>query len=72
MATRLATVLKGLIGILFLKNKIRILNDLKNGAAKLSYSQQCEDLTLQRHLPKKEKGFYVDIGAFHPKLESPV
>ena len=33
----------------------------------LSFSQEGEDLILNRFLGKKEKGFYVDIGAHDPK-----
>jgi FkbM family methyltransferase len=33
----------------------------------LSYSQEGEDLLLNRFLENKENGFYVDIGAHHPK-----
>lgn len=35
--------------------------------ANLSYSQEGEDLLLDRLLAKHEKGFYVDVGAHHPK-----
>lgn len=34
--------------------------------AKLSYSQEGEDLVLDRFLENKRNGFYVDIGAHHP------
>ena len=33
----------------------------------LSYSQEGEDLIVNRFLENKEKGFYVDVGAHHPK-----
>ncbi len=32
----------------------------------ISFSQEGEDMVLSRFLEKKEKGFYVDIGAHHP------
>lgn len=32
-----------------------------------SYSQEGEDLILKRFFSNKEKGFYIDIGAHHPK-----
>lgn len=32
-----------------------------------SYSQEGEDLLISRYLPIGKKGFYVDIGAHHPK-----
>ena len=34
---------------------------------KLSYSQEGEDLIISRFLKSKNTGFYVDIGAHHPK-----
>jgi hypothetical protein len=33
---------------------------------KISYSQEGEDVVLNRFFEKKEDGFYVDIGAHHP------
>lgn len=30
------------------------------------YSQFAEDISLIRHFPKKYKGFFVDVGCFHP------
>lgn len=33
----------------------------------LSYSQEGEDLILSRFLENKKEGFYVDIGAHHPR-----
>ncbi|MBL4663621.1 MAG: FkbM family methyltransferase [Flavobacteriaceae bacterium] len=33
----------------------------------MSYAQEGEDLLLNRFLKNKQKGFYVDIGAHHPK-----
>jgi FkbM family methyltransferase len=35
--------------------------------ARLSYAQEGEDVLLDRLLAKQEKGFYVDVGAHHPK-----
>jgi FkbM family methyltransferase len=32
-----------------------------------SYSQEGEDIVLSRYLDNVEKGFYIDIGAHHPK-----
>ncbi len=34
--------------------------------AQLSYSQEGEDMILERFFEGKEKGFFVDIGAHHP------
>ncbi len=35
--------------------------------ARLSYAQEGEDMLLDRLLAKQAKGFYVDVGAHHPK-----
>jgi len=32
-----------------------------------SYSQEGEDLILTRILCEKKEGFYIDVGAHHPK-----
>tara|TARA_B110001450_G_C17495186_1_gene430008 strand:- start:43 stop:753 length:711 start_codon:yes stop_codon:yes gene_type:complete len=53
-----------------LKNKIHILQNiyLKNKylLKKKSYAMDQEDLAIEKYVQKKEKGFYVDIGAHHP------
>ncbi len=36
------------------------------GYARLSYSQEGEDLILLRYFEGKRRGFYVDVGAHHP------
>lgn len=41
--------------------------DLLDGYAQKSYSQEGEDMILRRIFEKQEKGFYVDVGAHHPK-----
>ena len=35
-----------------------------------SYAQNFEDLMLYRALGKVERGFYIDIGAHHPEIDS--
>lgn len=35
-----------------------------------SYAQNFEDVTLRRALQDIEKGFYVDIGGYHPRMHS--
>ena len=35
-----------------------------------SYAQNFEDLMLYRALGHLERGFYIDIGAQHPKIDS--
>ncbi|MBS1745653.1 MAG: FkbM family methyltransferase [Bacteroidetes bacterium] len=39
---------------------------LENGFARLTYSQQGEDLELCRLFSGLKNGFYIDVGAFHP------
>ena len=38
-----------------------------NSFAKKSYSQEAEDLILQRFFEYQKTGFYIDVGAHHPK-----
>jgi len=38
-----------------------------DGYAKKSYSQEGEDMILQRFFEKQNTGFYVDVGAHHPR-----
>ena len=53
-----------------LLNKIHILQNiyLKNKyfIKKKSYAMDGEDIAIDQYIEKKEKGFYVDIGAHHP------
>lgn len=41
-----------------------------DGDAKTSFSQMGEDRILSAIFAKKKNGFYVDVGAYHPKLYS--
>lgn len=41
-----------------------------DGSSFRSYSSEGEDMILRKIFYGKEKGFYVDIGAFHPKKAS--
>ena len=51
-----------------LKEKIiEIKNIYFDGYALKSYSQEGEDMILKRLFEKQETGFYVDVGAHHPK-----
>ena len=43
------------------------LRDIDEGLALMSYSQQGEDLVLNRYFNNKSTGYYIDIGAHHPK-----
>lgn len=46
---------------------IRIKHWVTDGYFARSYSQEGEDMVLRRLFEKQEKGFYVDVGAHHPK-----
>lgn len=43
---------------------------LFNAYSQRSFSQEGEDLILRRLIGSKRKGFYIDVGAHHPKLFS--
>lgn len=49
------------------KTFINIKTSLFDGYAVKAYSQEGEDLILKRIFENKKNGFYVDIGAHHPK-----
>ncbi len=46
---------------------VRFKNNHLDGYALKSYSQEGEDMILRRLFEKQIKGFYVDVGALHPK-----
>ncbi len=46
---------------------IAIRNNYLDVYALKSYSQEGEDMILRRLFEKKENGFYIDVGAHHPK-----
>jgi FkbM family methyltransferase len=46
---------------------IDIKNNYFGGYALKSYSQEGEDMILRRLFEKQQNGFYVDVGAHHPK-----
>ncbi len=48
-------------------NKAFRLKQMLNGFYTKSYSQEGEDMVLNRYFQGKNSGFYVDIGAHHPK-----
>jgi len=64
-------VLKKIVKIILPKNVIEKLNIIKNnyfdGFSLKSYSQEGEDMILRRLFEKQKTGFYVDVGAHHPK-----
>lgn len=48
--------------------KISDLNeDIRNRVARISYSQEGEDVIISSIFDRVRKGFYVDVGAHHPK-----
>ena len=53
-----------------LKKKIHILQNIyiKNNIflSKKTYSMEQEDIEILKYLNTIEKGFYVDVGAYHP------
>ena len=64
-------MLKQIVKIILPKNVIDKLNIIKNnyfdGFSLKSYSQEGEDMILRRLFEKQKTGFYVDVGAHHPK-----
>jgi len=55
----------------YIKNKIKrfLINKpfVKESFLKISYSQEGEDLILNRIFENQENGFYIDVGAHHPR-----
>jgi FkbM family methyltransferase len=64
-------MLKKVFKILLPKSAIEKLVEIKNnyfdGYALKSYSQEGEDMILRRLFEQQKNGFYVDVGAHHPK-----
>lgn len=50
-----------------IKNLVDIKNNYFDGHALKSYSQEGEDMILRRLFEKQQTGFYIDVGAHHPK-----
>lgn len=67
---RIKKTLLNLFGSINNDSDMVLLQDKNYGVARVSYSQQGEDLALQRIFEGVARGFYVDIGAFHPKQYS--
>jgi len=63
----LKEIIKKLIPQRYHEGIVRIKNDILNGYAVRSYSQEGEDMILRRVFENQESGFYVDVGAHHPK-----
>lgn len=49
-----------------IKSTLGKIVDIIHGPGVRSYSQEGEDLILRRYFEGKRKGFYIDIGAYHP------
>lgn len=61
MTHRFKTLRKSLKGAV-----VKTRSGLFSQWARISFSQECEDLLLIKKFPRAKKGFYVDIGALHP------
>ena len=70
MKKKIKKIIHALVGDLMNEQDRYLLRKIKTGEVKISYSQQCEDLTLLRYFSDKADGFYVDIGAYHPTAYS--
>lgn len=51
----------------YILNHLKIIKNNYFGMYEKSYSQEGEDMILRRLFEKKSIGFYVDVGAHHPK-----
>jgi FkbM family methyltransferase len=60
-------VLKRILPSNYYKKLAKIKNEYFDGNALKSYSQEGEDMILRRIFENQKKGFYVDVGAHHPK-----
>lgn len=60
------TILRSIIPTPVLRVLRRIKDEVFNGYARISYSQEGEDLILWRLIDGRATGTYVDVGACHP------
>lgn len=63
----LKKILKLILPKSVIKKIINFKNEYLDGYALKSYSQEGEDMILRRLFEKQQTGFYVDVGAHHPK-----
>ncbi len=63
----LKKAVKKILPSLILKRIVDIKNNYFDGYALKSYSQEGEDMILRRIFGQQKTGFYVDVGAHHPK-----
>jgi FkbM family methyltransferase len=61
------TILKIIIPQKYHKKLSKLKTGMFDGYALKSYSQEGEDMILRRLFEKQKKGFYIDVGAHHPK-----
>lgn len=61
------TILKTIIPQKYHKKLSKLKTEILDGYAFKSYSQEGEDMILRRLFEKQKTGFYVDVGAHHPK-----
>ena len=64
---KMKDIIKRLIPSKYHAYLVRIKNNFLDGYALKSYSQEGEDIVLHRIFETQKGGFYVDVGAFHPK-----
>ncbi|PSM50621.1 SAM-dependent methyltransferase [Chroococcidiopsis sp. CCALA 051] len=60
-------ILKNILPIKILSLLQKLKKQLNNNYVNKSYSQEGEDLILNKIFECKQNGFYVDVGAHHPK-----
>lgn len=59
--------MKNFVPQILVRGWLNIKKNWMDGYARKSYSQEGEDLVLMRLLEGKSLGFYVDVGAHHPR-----
>ena len=64
---KLKKLLTGILGEEAYLKTLDLFKNLTDGHAVKSYSQEGEDLILLREFYGIDNGFYVDVGAYHPK-----
>ncbi len=60
-------IIKRILPLRVINQLIYIRNNYLDGFATKSYSQEGEDVILRRIFERQPTGFYVDVGAHHPK-----
>jgi len=63
----LKQIVKAILPKYLIEKLIIIKNNYFDGFSLKSYSQEGEDMILRRLFDKQKTGFYVDVGAHHPK-----